>query len=176
MQLHLYAVNSKELNAVFRVTFMWATMIWMTSITNVSIITKRNIASTTISMCFLMLRSDIPNPRHTMSEPSEHTFGTICSEKREFTTLEFIELCEKMDRKLKVMYESKFKQYRSPKKGYQATFNNFHKATKNTQDGAGGPVDVKDDKSVVEQLWPTLHLINNSTNTKMLAMMRSFGF
>jgi hypothetical protein len=41
MQLHLYAVNSKELNATYRVTFMWATMIWMTSITNVSTNTKR---------------------------------------------------------------------------------------------------------------------------------------
>jgi hypothetical protein len=123
-----------------------------------------------------MLRSDVPNPRHATSEPSEHTFGNIRSEKREFTTLEFIELCEKMDRKLKVMYESKFKQYCSPKKGYQATFNDFLKATENTQDGVGGPVDVKDDKSVVEQLWPTLRLIINSTNMKMLAMMRSFGF
>jgi hypothetical protein len=81
MQLHLYAVNSKELGATYQVTFMWATMIWMMRITNVSIITKRNIVSATIIMCFLMLQSDVPNPRHAMSEPSEHNFGTICSEK-----------------------------------------------------------------------------------------------
>jgi hypothetical protein len=176
MRLHLYAVNSKELNATSRVTFMWATMIWMTSITNVSIITKRNIVSATIGMCFLMLRSDVPNPRHATSEPSEHVFGTIRSEKREFTTLEFVELCEKMDRKLKAMYESKLKQYRSPKRGYQATFNDFLKATMDTQETEGGPVDVEEGKSVVEQLWPTLRLIINSTNVKMVAMMHSFGF
>jgi hypothetical protein len=178
MRFHWHAVNSKEFSVTSRVTFMWATMIWMTSIANVSVVTKRNIVSATIGMCFLMLRSDVPNPRHATSEPSKHTFGTIRSEKREFTTLEFTELCEKMDRKLKAVHESKLKQCRSPKKGYQATFDNFLKATENTQEGAGGPVDVdtEDGKSVVEQLWPALRLIINSTNVKMVAMMHSFGF
>ena len=155
---------------------MWATVIWMTSITNVSVITKRNIVSTTIGMCFLMLRSDAPNPRHATSEPSEHTFGTIRSEKRELSTLEFIELCEKMDRKLKAVHESKLKKHRSPKKGYQATFNDFLKATENTQETAGGPVNIAEGKSVVEQLWPALRAVINSTNMKMVATMSSFGF
>jgi hypothetical protein len=49
-------------------------------------------------------------------------------------------------------------------------------ATENTQDGAGGLVNVEDGKSVVEQLWPTLRLIISSTNLKMVAMMHSVGF
>jgi hypothetical protein len=37
-------------------------------------------------------------------------------------------------------------------------------------------VDTEDGKSVVEQLWPVLRLVINSTNVKMIAMMHSFGF
>ena len=45
------------------------------SIRNVAIITQRNILSTTIGMCLLMLRLDLPTPRHAMTERSKYTHG-----------------------------------------------------------------------------------------------------
>ena len=83
-------------------------MLWMTSMTNVCVITKRNIFTSTIGLVFLIARSDVSHPRHTTSEPCEHVFGNARRYKREATVQEFVEIVEKLEREWAAMYESNF--------------------------------------------------------------------
>ena len=75
-----------------RVSFMWCYMIWINSIKNICIITKRNIVTYTIGMLFLASRSDVPHPRHATYEPSDHTYGHMGQYKRKMTVLEAMEI------------------------------------------------------------------------------------
>ena len=62
MRLHLYAVNGKGVQARHRAVYLWCSMLWLTSISGASIITKINIVAETIAFMFLVLRSDITKP------------------------------------------------------------------------------------------------------------------
>ena len=77
MRLHLFSVNSITIDTRTRVTFTWSFLIWMTSMHNVSIVTKQNMASDTIEMCFLMMRIDTFHPLHNTSETSDNNL--FCS-------------------------------------------------------------------------------------------------
>ena len=70
LRLCLYAVNTKVIDANMRVSFLWCYMIWITSIKNICIITKRNIVTSKIGMLFLASRIDVPHPRNSTYEPS----------------------------------------------------------------------------------------------------------
>ena len=85
MSLHSYAVNSKECKAKHRAIYLWTTMIWFTSINGVSLVTKRNIVTETMSMMFLVVRDDVIYTRYCTSEMIEHHFGNCRGDKREFT-------------------------------------------------------------------------------------------
>ena len=71
MRLQLYGIYCKKLDSIHRISFLWASMLWMTSMKNVCVITKRNIVTSTIGLVFLIARSDVAHPRHTISEPYE---------------------------------------------------------------------------------------------------------
>ena len=75
--LGLYSVNTKFLDTYTQVYFLWCYMIWITSIKNICIITKRNIVKYTIGMLFLAIISDVPHPKHATSEPSDQTYGNM---------------------------------------------------------------------------------------------------
>ena len=129
MRLHLYAVNGSGVPSSHRAVYLWCSMLWLTSISGACIITKRNIVSETIAFMFIVLRSDVPKPRHCTSEPAEHTFGMLRQIIREFTSLEFSQLVEKQIRRLKIMYRHHFRPSRDPSKGYQATYEDFYDYT-----------------------------------------------
>ena len=145
MRLNLFAVNSKLLDAQSRIVFIWASMLWVTSIKGISMITKRNYVCACLPLVFIAMRNDISNLRYVTSEPSEHIFGMLRYEKREFTVSEMCELCEKLRTKLKAIYDGNLKHSRDPKKGYQATMNDFINATKDTTSGTCGPFVVAND-------------------------------
>ena len=67
----LHAINSKAVDATQRAVFFWVTMVWFTSLRGVRIATKRNFVSEVISFAFLLLQSDVKNPRNITSEPSK---------------------------------------------------------------------------------------------------------
>ena len=96
MRSHLYGVNARSCPWQNRISYTWSSMLWITSMRGVSIITKRNMVCAALSMCFLMMRNDLPNPRYLTSEPNEHTFGMMRCHKREFTVMEMIEIVEKI--------------------------------------------------------------------------------
>ena len=59
-------------------------MIWFTSISRVSLVTKRNIVTETIAMMFLVVREDVLYTRYATSETLEQKFGDTRSVEREF--------------------------------------------------------------------------------------------
>lgn len=142
MRLHLYAVNGRGVPATHRAVYMWCSMLWLTSISGACMITKRNIVAETIAFMFILLRSDIPKPRHCTSEPAEHFFGMLRTSVQEFTCLEFVQLAEKQLRRLTQMYKHIFLPSRDPTKGYRSTFGNFFDYTRDSSAAAGTLIDV----------------------------------
>jgi hypothetical protein len=94
MRLNLFAVNSKDIDAQTRIIFLWASLLWVTSIQGISMITKRNYVCACLPLVFIAMRDDVGNLRHVTSEPSEHIFGMLRYEKREFTVSEMCDLVE----------------------------------------------------------------------------------
>ena len=125
IRLHLHAVNGLEVPARHRAVYLWCSMIWLTSLSGASVITKRNVVSEVIPFFFLVLCSDFIKPRAGTSESAEHHFGLIRTMIREFTCLECAQLLERQVRRLRQMYKNKFRPTRDPQKGYQATYNDF---------------------------------------------------
>eukprot|EP00978_Attheya_sp_CCMP212_P000272 scaffold503_cov71-Attheya_sp.AAC.2 len=104
-----------------RVMYTWATMIWFTSFLKPlgkdnSLANKQNMVAETLAVIFLVSRRDTPNPRHLTSKPAEHTFGSMRVVLREPTVHEMTELVEKIELKLKAMYESNLVGTRSRQK------------------------------------------------------------
>ena len=120
MRLNIFTVDTKTLNARTRVTFMWSSFIWMTSMHNVFFGTKRNMASSTIGMCFLMIRSKNFHPCHNTLEASEYTFGFFIGMKRKFNIMECVEIEDKIVQNEPQCTNQISKMYRSWNKGYQA--------------------------------------------------------
>jgi hypothetical protein len=181
MRLHLYGVNAKLVDYETRVIFIWSSAMWLTSLTGVGAVTKRNIMSATISLIFLAMRSDVHHLRLTTEEPLEHYFGSLRSQKREFTVSEMVQLNEKLDRKRKALYSSSLVEYRSPKKGYQATATDFFRATQDLGvRGQAGPFDISlYSRHHAKRLWTKEYLLDtlNEVNHKVRRLMvETFGF
>ena len=75
-------------------------VIWFTSIGGAFVITKRNLVAEVVSFVFIVMCSDITKPRYCTSEPVEHFFGQLRTMIREFTSMEFAQLVEKLNRRL----------------------------------------------------------------------------
>ena len=84
MSLHLHASVSKDCPAKHRAIYLWSSMIWFTSISGVSLVTKRNIVTETIAMMFLAVREDVLYLRYCTSETLEQKFGDCRAVEREF--------------------------------------------------------------------------------------------
>jgi hypothetical protein len=91
------------------------------------------------------MQEDVGNLKHVNSEPSEHIFGMLRYEKREFTVSEMCDLVENLRRKLNAIYDSDLKHSQDPKKGYQATLNDFIAATEEIQTATTGSFKITDD-------------------------------
>ena len=116
MRLHLYVINGMYLSGKHRAVTILSTMIWLTSLSGACMITKRNIVAESISFVFIVMRDDVQKTRNATSEPAEHSFGNARENIREFTTLEFAQLGEKLARRNKTMYASNLHVSRDPKK------------------------------------------------------------
>ena len=62
-------------------------MLWFASLNDACVTTKRNLVAELIAFSFLLLRSDVKNPRNLTSAPAEHEFVNYITKDREFTTL-----------------------------------------------------------------------------------------
>ena len=121
MRLHLHAINGIDVPARQRAVYLWITMIWLTSLHGTCVTTRRNILAETISMVFLVMRSDVRKPHLLTSEPAEHDFGTTRTKKREFTSAEFASLSEKGQQSDNALYKGDLVATRKALKGYGST-------------------------------------------------------
>ena len=160
-----------------RAVYLWCSMVWLTSICGASVITKRNIVNETIAFIFLVLRSDVPNPRYCTSEPAEHTFGLLRTMIREFTTLEFAQLVEKLTRRLRLMYKHNVRPSRERQKGYMSTFDNFFEYSMDQNlPYMEGAVDIdKDGDFVANQLWPVVCELISFSSGLMTQLLTTLG-
>ena len=179
MWRHLFSVNSNTLYAHTRLNFMWSSFIWMTSIHNVSIVTKRNMIYSTIVMCFIIIRSDTFCPHHNTLEACEHTFGFFRGIKRFFNIMECVGIEEKISRKRAAMYESDLKRYHSWNKGCQAIFSVFVQETNNCTSGLynkDGTFKIDSSSPSFMCIWSTLVLLIKSVNGEICQTMKGFSF
>lgn len=184
MRLKLYAVNTKKAYYRDRISFLWASMIWLTSFeskspmgTNQSNMTinRRNLITETIALVFAMARSDVSKPRYLTTECNEHIFGGWRGERREATTQECTEIEQKRRNKIDAVYASNLKVSRDPKKGYAATFSTFVDAAQATTGVEGGPVDVTSTSdAAVDLLWVEVQPIINAVSEKMIPLLDRF--
>ena len=178
MRLHLYAVNGKTVPAKHRAVYLWSSMLFFTStsISGASIVTKRNIVSETISFTFIVLCSDIFNARYCTSEPGEHYFGDLRGLIREFTTLKFAQLVEKLVRRLNIMYKDHFCPTRSAKHGYQATRNDFFNySVDKTSPMMEGTITIDPGDYVAAQVWPAVQQVISYSLGLMTDLFATLG-
>ena len=175
MRAHLFGVNAKKCNARHRVLLIWSSMLWFTSLKGVAMVTKRNIVCAAITMCFLVMQSDVPNPRYTTSEPNEHIFGMMRTIKREFTVNEMCDIVDKMWRQVRNLLTGALQKYRDPQKGYLATFDDFHGHVFSDEADTAGSVNVVDTDpgEVSQRIWDTLFPILNSVNEHMSLLLKN---
>ena len=64
MRLHLYAINCDSISSFHQAVYLCMSMIWLTTLTGVCMITKRNIVSETISFIFIVVQDNISKPRN----------------------------------------------------------------------------------------------------------------
>lgn len=141
---------------------------------------KRNIVTETLSMVFLMARSDVQRPRYLTSEPAEHTFGGWRGKKREARMIECLEIEDQRCRKTDAIFESNLAVSRNSQKGYQSTWPQFVEASRSdrareTPQGGEATVNHGDVRAVAEQLWMTVRPINNNCTSHMKPFLRRLG-
>ena len=68
---------------------------------------------------------DTNKPGLGTSEGAEHTFGILRTMIRDFTPMEFVQLIEKKNSRLNLIFRNGFCTSRDPKKGYASTFTDF---------------------------------------------------
>ena len=177
IRLHLHAVNGLGVPARHRAVYLWCSMIWLTSISGASEITKRNVVSEVIPFFFLVLCSDFAKPRGGTSESAEHHFGLMRSMIREFTTLECAQLLERQSRRLRQMYKNMFRPTCDPQKGYQATYNDFFHYSVDPSPGVmNGTVDIDPSGDyVANQLWPAVQELISYSSGLMRHLMTTLG-
>ena len=157
------------------ISFSVASM--LTSISGVSMITKRNYVSETISFMFIVMRADVSKPRHLTSESIEHFFGMLRQMIREFSVCESIQLCEKLERRLRLMYKHAFRPSRDPSKGYNANWRRYYEygldANETRNDES---VSLQQDgDSVAVQLWEDVSRLISFSSELMKELLDAIG-
>jgi hypothetical protein len=152
-----------------RATFIWMSMIFVTSIDQISMITKRNFVCAAIPLCFLAMMDDICNLQLLTEEPGEHAFGSFRSMNREFTVMNMIHLVEKMRRRMAAIYRGDLQTCRNPKKGYQASFSDFIRMTRaeDTSNYGTVPVSYTGFGCFAQQIWDDGRLLKNNYGSQL---------
>ena len=118
VRMSVYAVNGKGIPASHRAVYIWSAVILLTSMSGVAVITKKNLISEAVPFVFIVLQADVTKPGLATSESAEHIFGMCRTIIREFTTMEFTQIIEKLTPRLSLMFSSDLKSSRDPQKDY----------------------------------------------------------
>ena len=174
-KLHLHAVNAKNVPAKHRAYYLCITFLYFLSIDGINIITKRNMILESIANIFLCMRSDISKVRHCTSEISEHMFGNIRQEYREFTCSEFSNITDKQNRRLRLAFAGDLKVSDDEAKGYQESLAEFLQSA-SIEESYQGPctIDFSSDIPISEQLWPSVKKILHKSIDDLQPLLSTF--
>ena len=98
------AYNNVDLNCEARVTMLWSSLMWFSSLKDVHQQLKNNFITACLDGIFLASQRKLHNIHLTTTESIEHAFGTARSWRREFTINECIIYCNKINFIMKNVY------------------------------------------------------------------------
>ena len=108
-----------------------------------------------VPFVFLVLMEDIKKPGLDTSEGKKHTFGILRTMIREFTPMEFVQLIEKTNLRLNLIFSNGFGTFCDTQKGYASTFTDFIELSRDESPPMmDGSFEIDTNGSpVVYQLW-----------------------
>ena len=128
-------------------------------------------------MC-IVLQADVTKPGLATSESAEHIFGMCRTIVREFTTMEFTQIMEKVTRRLSLILSGGFKPSRDPQKGYGATFAEYVALCRDKNDvGSDGATVVIDPsgKHIAEQMWDSVKSVTTYAKNLVQPLLQTLG-
>ena len=196
MNCYHMAVYGAGLTRETRVSLVWTSMIWVTTIEGLPEVTKRNFVTTAVALVFLFCRSDISQFSLTTEEPCEHMFGSCRCFEREFTVLGLILRAKDMAAFWEAAFRSSLFTGRG-NKGYTSNLPNFVEATKTMlatrssnfttprnirhdefhrhQENCRVDIDYSSGVPVVDQIAPSLLPLLSELGSTMANILRGLG-
>ena len=106
MRVLLFSVHGEEVDRKQRVIGIWASMLFLTSIKNLNLTTKRNLMACAVgAVFFAAYRADITNMSAIFEEPAEHMFAGMRSFFKMFTIADVPILDEKVQRRVSALVQ-----------------------------------------------------------------------
>ena len=184
LRMFLCAFNTLDITAEARITMLWSSLMWFSSIDGIHDLSHNNFNTVCIGGIFLCMQKRVRNLRMTTTEPLEHMFGTARSWRREFTVNKFIIYSNKLEIIMNNVINNDIKMATSSK-GYMNGFAGFASAVKNLQDKLKKEnftseqnefaVEIDYSKSISAQIEPTLIEIIERTRKPIINLMKIFG-
>ena len=174
----MYAVNGRQVPASHRAVYIWSEVRLLTSMSGVSVVTKRNLISGAIPFVFIVLQAKVTKPGLVTSEPAEHIFGISRMVVREFTTMDFTQILEKVTRRLKIVFCSGFKPSHDSQKGYGSPFVNFIDLSRDKNHMGTGGASVKIDTEgppFIEQMWHSVQNVMTYAKNLVEPLLKMLG-
>jgi len=180
----LCAYNTPNISSEGRVTMLWSSLMWFTSLSGINEKSQHNFVTSCLGGVFLSMQKKVKNLRLTTTEPLEHTFGTIRSWKREFTVGEFISYSNKLEIVMHNAIENGILSGTSSK-GYMTGFKGFADVVRNIkmklskgadeENGIDISIDIDYSLPVSGQIEKKLIEVVSRTQAPILRIMRLFG-
>ena len=179
------AFNGDDLSSEARITMLWSSLMWFTSLNGIHDKSMNNFSTACIGGVFLAMQKRVKNLRTTTTEPLEHMFGTTRSWKREFTVNEFIIFSNKLEMIMTSIITHGIKTGTSSK-GYMTGFGGFAnvvskikiklKKERYVPDEISVAVDVNYNKPLSHQIEKGLIGVIGRTQQLILNLMKAFKF
>jgi hypothetical protein len=152
----LEAVNCDGIGRYEKVTMLWSSLVWITSLTGVHVTTKRNVVACVLGCVLLVVQRGVFSLRRCTSEPAEHFFGTARQKKREFSVADLVVYERQLHCFITKAVECGILDGTN-RKGYRSTFDSFMASFQdNTDSMEAHGVDVDYTKNVPDQLESTV--------------------
>jgi len=184
LRMFLCVFNTVDITAEARVTMLWSSLMWFSSIEGIHDLSHNNFNTVCIGGIFLCMQKRVRNLRMTTTEPLEHMFGTARSWRREFTVNEFIIYSNKLEIIISNIINNDIKMG-TLSKGYMNGFAGFASAVKKLQEKLKKEnftgeqkdlaVEVDYSKSISTQIEPTLIEIIERTQKPIINLLKMFG-
>ena len=105
IRVFLFSVHGEEVDCKQRVIGIWAAMLFLTSVKNLNLITKRNLMACAVGAVFAAYRTDVINMSAIFEEAAEHMFAGMRGFFKMFTIADVPILDEKVQRRVSALVQ-----------------------------------------------------------------------